>query len=103
MKLKSIACFITLFCLTVTGFAQHTSFKQDKILLQTINQNFKNADAQYKVLMKELPTDQFPKTYHPNTGKLETSWKQAVLAGGVVVFIRERCFIYISKLKIRLC
>lgn len=52
---------------------KNTSFKQDKVLLQIINQNFKDDDAQYKVLMKELPADQFPKTYHPNTSKLETS------------------------------
>ncbi len=53
--------------------AQHTSFRQDKLLLQTIGKNFKDADAQYKVLMKGLPPDRFPKTYDPRTGKLETS------------------------------
>jgi len=52
---------------------KNASFKQDKNLLQTINTNFKDADAQYKILMKELPQDQFPKTYHSDTKKLETS------------------------------
>lgn len=73
MKLRLIASFITVFYCTTVAFAQHTFFKQDKNLLQTITQNFKDADAQYKVLMRELPQDQFPKTYHPNTDKQETS------------------------------
>ncbi|MVN20257.1 glycoside hydrolase family 88 protein [Mucilaginibacter arboris] len=74
MKFRSISLLgISLISFSLVCFAQHTSFKQDKNLLQTINQNFKDADAQYKVLMQELPPDQFPKTYHPNTDKLETS------------------------------
>lgn len=73
MNTKSIASFIVLFLGSTFCFAQRTSFRQDKSLLQTINQNFKDADAQYKVLIKELPQNQFPKTYHPDTKKLETS------------------------------
>ncbi len=73
MNTKSIASFIILFLGATFCFAQRTSFRQDKSLLQTINQNFKDADAQYKVLIKELPQNQFPKTYHPDTKKLETS------------------------------
>lgn len=73
MNTKSIASFIVLFLGATFCFAQRTSFRQDKSLLQTINQNFKDADAQYKVLIKELPQNQFPKTYHPDTKKLETS------------------------------
>lgn len=42
-------------------------------LLKTINQNFKDAGKQYKVLMSNLPQDKFPKTYFPKTGKYEFS------------------------------
>lgn len=73
MNTKSIASFIVFFLGATFCFAQRTSFRQDKSLLQTINQNFKDADVQYKVLIKELPQNQFPRTYHPDTKKLETS------------------------------
>ncbi len=68
--LKIIICSIGF---SFTATAQTASFKLDKNLLQTLSTNFKDADAQYKVLMKDLPTNQFPKTYHPNSGKPETS------------------------------
>lgn len=42
-------------------------------LLKIINQNFKDAGKQYKVLMSNLPQDKFPKTYFPKTGKYEFS------------------------------
>src|SRR5215470_810629 len=47
--------------------------KADQSLLKTINKNFNDAANQYKVLMKNLPTDRFPKTYHADNGHLETS------------------------------
>ncbi|WP_460550931.1 glycoside hydrolase family 88 protein [Ferruginibacter profundus] len=47
--------------------------RADKKLLQTIEQNFTDAAAQYKVLAKNLPADKFPKTYFPATGKYEFS------------------------------
>lgn len=93
MKLKYAAFIIFLTFYASAGFAQHASFKQDKLLLQTINQNFKDADAQYKVLMKELPPDQFPKTYHANTGKLETSnsgwWCSGFYPGTLLFLYRQ--------------
>jgi hypothetical protein len=47
--------------------------KRDKELLKIIDKNFVDAANQYKVLMKNLPADKFPKTYHPDIGQLETS------------------------------
>lgn len=47
--------------------------KADKSLLKAVNKNFVDAANQYKVLMKNLPADRFPKTYHDETGQLETS------------------------------
>lgn len=42
-------------------------------LLKLIAQNFKDANHQYKLLMKNLPENKFPKTYFPQTGKYEFS------------------------------
>ena len=42
-------------------------------MLRTIDKNFTDAANQYKVLMKNLPADKFPKTYFPATGKYEFS------------------------------
>ena len=53
--------------------AQKTNFKADKALLQVINNDYKDADAQYKLMAKELEPGQYPKTYYPATGKFETS------------------------------
>ncbi len=45
----------------------------DKDLLKTIDQNFIDAAAQYKVMMQNLPAEKFPKTYFPTTNKYEFS------------------------------
>jgi rhamnogalacturonyl hydrolase YesR len=42
-------------------------------LIKTFNQNFQDAAAQYKFMMKNLPPERFPKTYNTTTDKLETS------------------------------
>ena len=42
-------------------------------LLTTIDRNFAKASAQYKVMMKNLAPDRFPKTYYPDKYKFETS------------------------------
>ncbi len=68
---KTVTTFI-LFALVIAAKAQ-LKFKADKQLLQTIEQNFADAAAQYKVLAKNLPAEKFPKTYFPTTGKYEWS------------------------------
>ncbi|MFD0792885.1 glycoside hydrolase family 88 protein [Mucilaginibacter litoreus] len=52
---------------------QKVKFKADKQLLLTINKNLADADAQYKYLAKQLKPQEFPKTYHADQNKLETS------------------------------
>jgi unsaturated chondroitin disaccharide hydrolase len=56
-------------------FMSNAQIKQqpDKALLKTIDQNFIDAAAQYKVLAQNLPPDKFPKTYFPTTNKYEFS------------------------------
>ncbi len=74
MKIRSVF-FINVLSISfsLSCFAQHTSFKQDKNLLQTISSNFKNTATQYQFLMNNLPPDKFPKTYQLNINTLETS------------------------------
>ena len=73
--MKSIIKIILSFTVLVlydSAVAQ-TKFKKDKALIKTIDQNFVDAVAQYKVLAKNLPAEKFPKTYFPTTGKYEWS------------------------------
>jgi unsaturated chondroitin disaccharide hydrolase len=57
------------------GFAsaQKNNFHTDKQLLQTIKKDVADATAQYKILMAGLVPNRFPKTYHADSAKLETS------------------------------
>ena len=55
---------IILFIFLLFGCASQkkTAGNHDE-LLQTINKNFSDASAQYKVMMTKLPANRFPKTY----------------------------------------
>lgn len=61
-----------LLALSLNSFSQN-SFKPQKDILATIKKNFADADVQYKYMAKQFGPEQFPKTYHPNTDKFETS------------------------------
>lgn len=63
------ACLLTL---SLNSFSQN-NFKPQKDVLATIKKNFAGADVQYKYMAKQFEPGQFPKTYHPNTDKFETS------------------------------
>jgi unsaturated chondroitin disaccharide hydrolase len=73
--MKNVIKIILGFALLVQydSAAAQNKFKKDKALIKTIDQNFTDAAAQYKVLAKNLPADKFPKTYFPTTGKYEWS------------------------------
>ena len=71
MNLKNF--FLPLLLLGATALPAQSLFKADKKLLQIIEGNFTDAAAQYKVLMKNVPADKFPKTYFPSTGAYEWS------------------------------
>jgi len=66
-----ILCFAMLF--HIASAQQKSPFKPQKALLDNIQSNFKLADAQYKYMARLLQPEQFPKTFHPETGKTETS------------------------------
>jgi hypothetical protein len=72
---------------------KNSAYKQDKDLLQTIEKNFSEAAAQYKVLANNLPADKFPKTYFPATGKYEFSnsgWWCSGFYPGTLLYLYEQ-------------
>lgn len=67
MKKIFISYLIFSFLFSVNTICSAQEIKPDKALLKIIDQNFKDADAQYKVMMKLLPAETFPKTYQNDT------------------------------------
>ena len=68
-------------------------YTPNKILIKTIQQNFTDADAQYKVLMKNLPPDSFPKTYYPQTNKYgfsNSGWWCSGFYPGTLLYLYEQ-------------
>jgi unsaturated chondroitin disaccharide hydrolase len=97
MKHLAVKGFCTVFLLAIVisscSAQQNSSYKLDKELLQTIEKNFRDAAAQYKVLAKNLPADKFPKTYFPTTGKYEFSNSQWWCSGfypGTLLYLYEQ-------------
>jgi unsaturated chondroitin disaccharide hydrolase len=92
MKFKFLFALICTVCFTTAGFAQ-PAFKPQKELLATIKKNFIDADAQYKVLARQIRAEEFPKTYHPNTGKQENSnsgwWCSGFYPGSLLSLYQE--------------
>jgi unsaturated chondroitin disaccharide hydrolase len=74
MKLKRLfICIIFFAGLTLHGIAQQNVYKPQKSLLAVIEKNITDADAQYKLMARQLGADQFPKAFHPETGRMEYS------------------------------
>lgn len=61
-------------------------------MAQLIDEQFKFADQQYKVLAKNVPDDVMPKTYYEKTDKVETSdtkWWCSGFFPGILLYIYE--------------
>lgn len=86
--------FLLLALISIHSLAQKPgSFHAQKDLLQIINQNFKDAVAQYKVIKSNLPADKFPKTFDPRTGKYENSnsgWWCSGFYPGTLLYLYEQ-------------
>ncbi len=70
-----------------------TYLKPDAHLLATIQNNFADADAQYKIIGTELMPDQFPKSFDQATGKLVTSnsgWWCSGFYPGTLLFLYDQ-------------
>jgi unsaturated chondroitin disaccharide hydrolase len=72
---------------------QKTNGTSSKNLSRTIQQNFSDAATQYKVMMKRLPPDRFPKTYYSAKDSLETSnsgWWCSGFYPGTLLYLYEQ-------------
>jgi len=85
--------FLLVFFCTGGKAQQKFSYKINKPLLQTIQQNFTDAAAQYKVLMKNLPPEKFPKTYYPEKneyGFSNSGWWCSGFYPGTLLYLYEQ-------------
>jgi unsaturated chondroitin disaccharide hydrolase len=89
--------FALLLCIfllsTVCAGQKKSNYDPDKKLLQVITKNFADAREQYKVLMKNLPEEKFPKTFFSQTGKYEFSnsgWWCSGFYPGTLLYLYEQ-------------
>lgn len=94
MNKLNIFFFALLVTLIASGcVTKQQTFKTDPELLKIIDQDFKDGAAQYHVLMKNLPPDQFPKTFYPKTGKFEackSDWWVSGFYPGTLLYLYEQ-------------
>jgi unsaturated chondroitin disaccharide hydrolase len=84
---------VALGMLTLGCRVKEQTFKTDTAVLKAIDTNFTIAGQQYQVMMKNLPADQFPKTFHPQTGKFEpckSDWWVSGFYPGSLLYIYEQ-------------
>ena len=91
-KMKFGIVFLLL--LSTAGTAQKKlTFKADKKLIKTIDQNFRDGAEQYKGQVKNLLPGKFPKTFFPETGKFEYSnsgWWCSGFYTGTLLYLYEQ-------------
>jgi hypothetical protein len=93
MKIVSSILFFLCFSVVMCNAQNNYHPRADKALLKTIEQNFNDAAAQYKVLAKNLPADKFPKTFFPVSGKYEFSnsgWWCSGFYPGTLLYLYEQ-------------
>jgi unsaturated chondroitin disaccharide hydrolase len=91
-KIALIACFCGL-VMIVSSTVCNAQPNGQKQLMSTIEKNFIDAAAQYKILIKALPADKFPKTYFPLTHQYEFSnsgWWCSGFYPGTLLYISEQ-------------
>jgi unsaturated chondroitin disaccharide hydrolase len=87
-RLLFIGCFMAG---TVLAIAQQANGKKEQ-MAQLIDEQFKFADQQYKILAKNVPMGLMPKTYYVKTNKVETSntsWWTSGFYPGTLLYIYE--------------
>lgn len=92
-KLKTILAFCTIIFIVSCSVRKAGKLNTKPELIQTFDKNMLDAMAQYKVMMKKLPPDKFPKTYHPDTDKFETSgsgWWCSGFYPGTLLYLYEQ-------------
>jgi unsaturated chondroitin disaccharide hydrolase len=94
MSMKKILSFGLAVLFLSPAFAQQkNTFKPQKAILDTINRNLADAAVQYKYMATLLKPEEFPKAFHPETGKLETStsgwWCSGFYPGTLLELYRQ--------------
>lgn len=96
MKKKNVLAVIVLNSLMLVLSCSVIStgkLKKSPGLSKSINRNFEDAAAQYKVMMKNLPPGKFPKTYYPKNDKFETcesDWWVSGFYPGTLLYLYEQ-------------
>ncbi|WP_026464241.1 glycoside hydrolase family 88 protein [Adhaeribacter aquaticus] len=96
MNRRSFLATTLLVCSVLAGGVQaqtKPAFKPKADLVQTFNKNYKDAAAQYKVLMKGISGDEFPRSYDAKTNKLVTSgsdWWCSGFYPGTLLYLFEK-------------
>src|SRR4051812_11115252 len=74
-SMKFLRCFAVAVALTLASCSSSKKLhvSTDASLMQAIDNSFQSDDAQYKLMMKNLPAGVLPKNYDPKTSKFETS------------------------------
>ena len=91
---KTVHLFLLVFTFAIMACTvqKSGSTKKNAALLTIIDKNFIDAASQYKVMMKNIREDRFPKTYHPTTNKFETSnsgWWCSGFYPGTLLYLFE--------------
>lgn len=92
-KLYTLPVLCLLISISSCSIWKTGSLQAKPELVRTFNNNFVDAAAQYKVLMKNLFKDRFPKNYNPETNKLETSssdWWCSGFYPGTLLYLYEQ-------------
>jgi len=91
-KLKNGICMLFIVVAALGCSLKKQVLKTDATLINKIDKEFADADQQYRILMGNLQTDQFPKTYYPLKDKFETcksDWWVSGFYPGSLLYIYE--------------
>jgi len=93
LKMKNLLSIISIvsIALSSTGCFAQKNVAADEALNNIISQNFKDADAQYKVMMKQLPAARIPKTFENDTLRTSGSdwWCSGFYPGGLLYIYEQ--------------
>ncbi|WP_295767493.1 glycoside hydrolase family 88 protein [uncultured Mucilaginibacter sp.] len=86
-------CLLGLMVLTSANAQELNTFKADKAFSKTLKSQFQDAAKQYKLQMKRIKPERFPKTYYAKTDSLETSnsgwWCSGFTPGTLLYLYKE--------------
>jgi len=91
-SIKNISLVLLFLCLCACGAKNQIAKEGTYALVETVDQRFRHAAEQYKLLKEELPDGRFPKTYNVKTNKVETSgpdWWVSGFYPGTLLYLFE--------------